>query len=79
MIIAPGQTHLRADVQGLLLDRRVDLRVGQNGRPARPQHTSLLTTDGRQRIAQPVTVIEADRTDDRGVRIDDVDRIEPAA
>ena len=54
-------------------------RIADDRGPSRAKDAGLLAADAVAIVAEPVLMIEVDRGDDRGVGVDDVDCIEPAA
>ena len=57
--------------------RRIEL--GQNRRPAAAQDAGFLRADALAIRAEPVAMIDIHGGDHRDIRIDDVDRVQPAA
>ena len=54
-------------------------RIAADGGLARPVDMRLLEADLLARVAQPVHVVQVHAGDDRTVRVDDIDRVQPAA
>src|SRR5690606_40712392 len=77
--IATDQTQVGADRLCVLDQPLRRLWIAADRRPAGTVDMRLLPPDLLARVAQIVDVIHIDAGDDRAVRIEDIDRIQPPA
>ena len=84
-VLRQHRTEVAPETQGPCADplRRADeagrgVAVGDDGRPAGPEDTRLLPPDRLAVGAEPADVVDVDGGDHRHVRVEQVDRVEPA-
>ena len=77
--IACGEAKVCVDAGDLLDEPARRLGIAHDRGPSRAKDAGLLAADAVAVVAEPVLMIDVDRRDDRSVRVDEVDRIEPAA
>ena len=76
--IAPEEPEIRANRGGIVEQALRRGRIAADRRAAGPKDVSFLKPDLLAGGAQPIGMIDIHTRDDRAIRIDDVDGIEPA-
>src|SRR6516162_3842119 len=77
--VALSHQRARSEPLDRLVDRRRHPRRAENGGTPGTEDAGLLRADGLECIAEPLAVIETDRSEHRHVRVDEVRGIQTAA